>query len=212
MESGIALLGNTDFILGVNMTLTELYQEKVKCNACRLRTGCTQVVPGDGCMESPILMLVGECGGQEEDEIGVPFVGRCGQLLREVLRATKIINRTNTLISNTVGCRPPKNKFPTDDCPNICVSKWLWKEIELAAPKRMLLLGNTPLKYVAGLTGITTNRGRWFNIRGIRTLATYHPSYILRTDQAGMLQHRETFEADIKDVANEVKTLLEGSK
>ena len=159
-----------------------------------------------------MLMTVGECPGQEEDETGEPFCGKAGQLLRETLRATKIINRTNTLISNVASCRPAKNKFPTDDCPNICVSKWLWKEIELAAPKRMLLLGNTPLKYVAGLTGITANRGKYFNIRGIRTLATYHPSYILRTDQAGMLQHRETFEADIKDVANEVKALLEGSK
>ena len=192
--------------------LTELYKEKVKCNACRLRTGCIQVVPGTGCMENPILMIVGEGPGSDEDETGEPFCGPCGQVLREIIRTTKVINKTNTLISNVLGCRPAKNKFPVDDCPNICVSKWLWKEIELAAPKRMLLLGNTPLKYVAGLTGITAQRGKYFNIRGIRTLATYHPSYILRTDQAGMLQHRETFEADIMDVAREVKKLLEAPK
>lgn len=192
--------------------LDALYEKMLSCQSCGLRKGCLQVVPGTGCTENPVLMVVGEAPGEQEDEEGEPFVGAAGQLLRDVLRATKVLNRTNTLISNVLKCRPPKNKFPKDDKPEICMSNWLWKEIELAKPQRMLLVGGVPLEYVAGLEGITSNRGTWLNIKGIRTLATFHPSYILRTDRDGMMHHRATFEADIKKVADEVVEILEKRK
>ena len=189
------------------MTLEDLYSEKKSCSACRLRAGCIQVVPGTGCMENVPLLVIGEGPGQDEDEQGVPFVGQAGQVLREVLRATKVLNRTNTLITNVLGCRPAKNKFPNDDCPKICVSKWLWKEIDLAAPQRMLLLGGTPLKYVAGMDGITAKRGQWFTIKGVRTMPTFHPSYVLRTDRDGMTNVRDAFERDVAEMAAEVSGL-----
>lgn len=190
------------------MSMESLYDEMRACNACKMRAGCTQVVTSVGQVNSPTLMIIGESPGEEEDESGEPFVGASGQALRAVLRGGKTLNRTNTLISNVLRCRPPRNKFPSDDSADICVSKWLTREIAEANPKRLLLLGNVPLKYVAGLKGITTHRGRWIEAMGVRTMPTYHPSYILRMDSNGDVQAREQWEADISEVAAEVGRLL----
>jgi uracil-DNA glycosylase family 4 len=189
------------------MTLDELYTELKSCNACKLRAGCIQVVTATGNTQNPILMIVGEAPGADEDDAGEPFVGKAGETLRHVLRMTKIISKKNTLITNTMHCRPPGNKFPSDDSPNVCVGKWLNKEIEILQPKRMLLLGNTPLKYVAGLKGITQLRGQWITVKNIRSMATYHPSYIMRKDSMGDVATRQDFERDIFEMAKEVQEL-----
>ena len=189
-------------------TLDQLYEEMIGCSSCRLRKACTQVVLATGNKINPILMAIGDGPGQDEDEQGEPFIGMAGQALRTVFRNTGIINRTNTIITNVVKCRPPKNKFPKDDCPEICVSRWLWEEIRLAKPKRILLLGATPLQYVADLEGIGKCRGQWFTVRGIRTMPTYHPSYILRQDMAGMMVYRDQWVSDINEMAKEVEIEL----
>lgn len=183
--------------------LRDLYFNLVNCEACSVRKGCTQVVRADGSL-NPILMIIGEAPGAEEDEQGIPFVGACGQILRDVVRGTKIINKTNTLITNVLKCRPPKNKFPKDETPSICVGKWLTQEIAIAKPQRILLLGAVPLKFVAGMKGITSVRGQWINIQGIRGMATFHPSYVMRQDSAGDMQTRQLFESDIMETAKEV--------
>lgn len=190
-------------------SLIDLYNAKKECTACSLRKGCTQVVPGSGKMDHPILMIIAESPGESEDEEGEPLIGRAGQTLREVLRATKIINRTNTLLTNVLGCRPPHNKFPTDESASICVGKWLSREITIASPKRLLLLGNVPLKYVAGLAGITTHRGKWIEAMNVRSMPTYHPSYVLRQDGHGDMQTRTLWERDIEEMAKEVKQIQE---
>ena len=189
--------------------LERLYEEMKNCSACRMRAGCQQVVTHTGCTDQPLLLICGECPGQEEDEHGEPFLGRAGQCLRSALRDTKIINKANTLIVNVMACRPPKNKFPTDESASICFGLWLKKEIELAKPKRMLLVGATALKYVAGVDGITSARGNWLNVGGIRSMPTFHPSFILRRDAAGETQSRLQFESDIMEVAREIKSLQE---
>jgi len=190
-------------------TLEALYAEMIECQSCKMRAGCTQVVPGAGQLIKPILLIVGEAPGAQEDEQGEPFVGAAGEILRAALRKTGIIKRTNSLITNVLKCRPPKNKFPKGEPAQTCVTKWLWEEIRLAQPERMLLLGGTPLKYVAELDGITACRGQWYNIRGIRTMATFHPSFIQRQNNSGMLSYNETFDDDIKQVALEVKAIFE---
>lgn len=190
-------------------TLEALYTEMAGCQACGLRHLCTQVVLGTGQKVKPPLLIVGEAPGQQEDEEGEPFVGAAGKVLRAALRKTGILTKENTLITNVLKCRPPKNKFPKDDCPDICVTKWLWEEIRLAEPKRILLLGATPLKFVSELDGITNCRGQWHTARGIRTMATFHPSFIMRKDNEGLLSFRETFEKDIQDVADEIKKILD---
>jgi uracil-DNA glycosylase len=184
--------------------IEDLVSKMIICRSCHMRAGCTQVVPPVGQFDRPILMIVGEAPGQPEDDRGEPFVGEAGQILREVLRGTKIINRKNTVITNVLKCRPPKNKFPTDACPSICFGNWLSKEIEILKPERILLLGGKPLEYVAELDGITRCRGTWMIAKGIRTMATFHPNYILKADRDGMHCHRDTFERDIADVAREV--------
>jgi uracil-DNA glycosylase family 4 len=188
--------------------LRGLYERMKSCDACGLRAACTQVVPAMGQMDRPLLLIFGEAPGQQEDLEGEPFVGAAGQLLRQALRETKVINRTNTLVSNILRCRPPKNKFPVGDIPAICTAKWLDKEIELAAPDRMLLLGGKALKYVAGMDGITSCRGNWYDVRGIRTMATYHPSYVIRMDRTGDMATRALFERDVQEVAEELRQVL----
>ena len=183
------------------------YADMASCTACRMRSTCTQVVLPDGNRKNPILMIIGEAPIKQDDEEGIPFIGDSGMVLRETLRHTKVLNKTNTVITNVLKCRHP-DKFPKDESASICVSTWLMKEIEFLKPQVILLLGSVPLKYVANLKGITENRGSWLDVKGIKTLATYHPSYILRMDGQGDLSYRKTFEQDIFQVAGEVATIL----
>jgi len=192
------------------MGMTEICQEMKSCRSCRMRSGCIQVVPPTGNLVNPILLIVGESPGEDEDERGEPFCGDCGQLLRQYLRQTGVIKRSNTTITNVLNCRPPNNKFPKDNCAEICYSLWLSRIIKELAPKRMLLLGGVPLEYVAGLSGITANRGRWITARGIRTMATYHPSYVMRNMNSGGIKEVQQFESDIAKVAVEVRLLDQG--
>lgn len=188
-----------------------LYSEMKSCNACVMRQGCTQVVTYDGFLDdTPLLLIVGEAPGKEEDAEGRPFVGESGILLREALRSTKILKKNNTLISNTIKCRPPENKFPQDkNIPRLCVSRWLYKEIAIIEPKRMLLLGGQALLFVAGMKGISKTRGNWLTVKGVRTMATFHPSYVIRQMREGDIETRQNFFDDVKMVAEEVAHLQE---
>src|SRR3990172_5659488 len=181
-------------------TLDQLYAEMLQCQACKLRGCCDRVVPAVGQRTNPDVLIVGEAPGQAENDRGEPFIGRAGEVLREVLRKVGL-NRNNTLLSNVLKCRPAGNKFPNDDCPDICVSKWLSEEIKLGQPKRMILVGGKALEYVAKLDGITKRRGQWITAHGVRTMATYHPSYVLRQENAGFMSYRDTFASDIAEVA-----------
>jgi uracil-DNA glycosylase family 4 len=187
--------------------IAQFYEEMKKCSLCKLRQTCTQVVPAIGNIDNPKLMVVGECPGEKEDEQGEPFVGKAGIALRQALRDTKIINQNNTVITNTVKCRPPNNKFPHKDISSICFSRWLKQEIALIKPKKMLLLGNVPLGHILGLSKITDCRGTWYNYEGIRTMATFHPSYICRQDTQGDMDTRDKWERDIMVVAEEIKKI-----
>jgi uracil-DNA glycosylase family 4 len=186
---------------------TQLYEEMKKCSLCKLRQNCLQVVPAIGNTTNPLLMIIGDAPSEKEDEEGEPFVGKAGFVLRDALRDTGIINRQNTVMTNTVKCKPPNNKFPTKDISTICFSRWLKQEIAIIKPKRMLLLGNVPLSYVLGLSKISTCRGTWYSYEGIRTMATFHPSYICRQDAQGDMDTREKWERDIMVVAEEIKKL-----
>jgi uracil-DNA glycosylase family 4 len=184
------------------------WDDMKNCTACGLSAKCTQVVLPYGDLENPVLLIVGEAPANEEDEVGRPFVGPAGEVLREVLRATGVLDRRNTCLTNTIQCRPARNKFPTKkEIPSVCTNKWVFPMIERLKPQRMLLLGAKTLKYVGGLDGITKNRGTWFKIKGVRTMATFHPSFIMRKDQDGNLQHRRLFTGDIMEVAEEVENI-----
>lgn len=190
------------------MDINELNKEISECNKCKLRKNCSRVLVGQGSL-SPKLLIIGEMPTDAEDSSGDVFVGQAGKIVREVLRYTGIIKKHNSYITYLLKCKTDGQKFPNGECPKICMASWLCKEIDLLKPKRMLLLGSMPLKYLAGIEGITNNRGRWLNIRNVRTMATWNPTFIVRKDSEGDISYRNSFERDINEVAKEIKYLEE---
>jgi uracil-DNA glycosylase len=149
-------------------------------------------------------MVVGEAPGSDEIEQGAPFVGKSGRLLRDTMNEFGF-RKENTLITNTIPCRPMDNVFPSDvNLVKSCVEKWLAEEIKLTKPKIILMIGSKPLKFVAGMDGITRMRGEWMPAMGGHglALATFHPSYVLRKQyMADGPMIMELFRKDIRDVA-----------
>lgn len=133
------------------------------------------------------LMIIGEAPGRDEDLAGVPFVGRAGQLLDKML-ASIGLKEADVHITNVVYWRPPGNRTPTMQETEVC-RPFLERQMELVAPEIVLVLGGAAAKQVLGVTeGIMRLRGRWREIasgeRTIRTMATLHPAYLLRTPAA----------------------------
>lgn len=150
---------------------------------CALRTTAKQLVFGDGSPQAR-LMLVGEAPGFEEDQTGVPFVGRSGQLLDRMLGAIGIA-RSEVYIANIVPWRPPGNRDPSIHETQICLP-FIQRQIELVDPQVLVCLGKPSTATLLGVTdGIRRTRGRWFTYkaeaRDIRAMPTYHPAYLLRT-------------------------------
>jgi len=122
-------------------------------------------------------MIVGEAPGATEDRDGLPFVGEAGQLLDSILQACKW-TRNDVYITNTVLCRPPNNRVPTEDERHNC-RKYLDAQIEAVKPKCLLLLGSTASQNLLG-GGVVSLRGRWHEYKGVPTIVTFHPGYLLR--------------------------------
>jgi DNA polymerase len=175
---------------------------KEKCRDCYIGPIYNRVVLSDGNTINPIVMVVGEAAGSSEIEIGKPFVGRAGKLLRLTLNQFGY-NKTNSIITNIIPCRPKDNKFPQDEkLIKTCMDKWLLKEIEILKPKFLFLVGSMPTKYLLNLNGITFSRGKWFEYESIPCMPTYHPSYILRkqyTKEGKEIE--EHFKNDIKEMS-----------
>ncbi len=159
----------------------KLEQLKAYCLACRrcvLRTGCTQVVFGDGNPKAR-LMLVGEGPGADEDRIGIPFVGKAGQLLDRILEAASI-KRHDIYIANIVKCRPPGNRLPQQQEVDSCLP-YLQEQIDLINPEIVVCLGALALRTLLDSKAtITRSRGQWHQVDGRRMLATFHPAALLR--------------------------------
>jgi DNA polymerase len=148
------------------------------CTRCALHTGRNKLVFGDG---SPTarLMFVGEGPGADEDAQGLPFVGKAGQLLNNMIAAMGL-KREEVYIANVVKCRPPGNRTPELDEANTC-SPFLFRQIEAVRPQVLVALGATAATYLLGqrqpLAGL---RGRVHAFRGMQLIVTYHPAYLLR--------------------------------
>lgn len=156
----------------------EARKRTLACMACPLGKTRTNVVFGDGDPNSS-LMFIGEGPGADEDEQGLPFVGRAGQLLTQILTAAGI-SRSEVYITNIVKCRPPGNRVPTPEEAVVC-GKHLQTQIMLINPMLIVLLGNTPTRWILQTgEGITKLRGRWFEWRGTAVMPMFHPSYLLR--------------------------------
>jgi len=118
--------------------LKNLNDRMMKCSQCALRSGCTQVVPGEGSADAEI-MFIGEGPGQKEDELGRPFVGAAGKFLDEMLGIINL-KREEVYIANIVKCRPPQNRDPLPEEAAACWP-WLLSQIKIIQPKLIVTLG-----------------------------------------------------------------------
>lgn len=160
---------------------------------CTLKRRATQLCFADGNPEAEI-MLVGEGPGEQEDLQGKPFVGRAGQLLDRML-ATIGLDRTKVYIANMVPWRPPGNRDPSPEELALC-TPFLIRQVELVAPRLLVTLGNVPTKSLfQTANGITRMRGQWKELEignhRVRSLATLHPAYLLRTPASKALAWRD---------------------
>jgi DNA polymerase len=152
------------------------------CAACGLSAGRLKAVPGEG-VPAPLVLVVGEGPGADEDASGRPFVGKAGQLLDRMLAAVGLSRRTNCFIANLVKCRPPANRDPEPDEAAACFVH-LERQIAALRPKVILAVGRVPSQHLLGTSvGIGKLRGRWTEWRGIPLLPTFHPSALLRDEE-----------------------------
>jgi DNA polymerase len=154
--------------------LDELAAQIKVCTRCPLWESRAHAVPGDGKYTAKV-MIVGEAPGREEDESGKPFVGATGRFLNHVLEGTGR-DRTDFFITNTVKCRPPKNRTPRVLEVNTCTSNYLSEQIELINPRLVMLLGSVAAKRVLGVKSINDARGRVHAHEGRRFIVGYHPA------------------------------------
>ena len=174
---------------GIAEELAGIVEEVALCKKCELWRGRRKAVPGTG-SNDPLVVVVGEGPGREEDDSGLPFVGRAGQYLDRWLAAIKIgqdhtpLNRqTNTFIANIVKCRPPNNRDPKPDETTACLL-YLERQIDFLKPTAILSVGRISSQILTGMSsGIGALRGHVYSHRGISLVPTYHPSAVLRNPE-----------------------------
>jgi len=165
-------------------TLLKILEDIGDCRRCRLHEGRNRLVFGSG-NERAKLVFVGEGPGADEDAQGLPFVGRAGQLLTQMIEGTAQkegipLKRPDVYICNVVKCRPPENRTPQPDEMEIC-GQFLARQLQAIRPKAICALGSTAAKALLGTKeGVTRLRGKWQQWRDIPVMVTYHPSYLLR--------------------------------
>ncbi len=178
--------------------LEALRNECLGCTKCRLHQNAQNLVFSDGTPETG-LMFVGEGPGRHEDVQGIPFVGAAGQLLTKIIEAIDW-RREDVYICNVVKHRPPNNRTPQPDEIEAC-KPYLLKQIEIVQPKVIVALGKIAAQALLETNeGITRLRGRFYDFMGAQLMPTFHPSYLLRNEQA----KRPTWE-DMKQVRDALK-------
>jgi DNA polymerase len=165
-----------------NDSLLKIRADLGECTRCKLHKTRNKIVFGDG-SEKADLVFVGEGPGRDEDAQGLPFVGRAGKLLTQMIEAMGL-QRKEVYIANVVKCRPPENRLPEPDEIKTC-SPYLLRQLDTIAPKVIVCLGACSAQTLLQTTrGISHFRGQWMEFRGIKLMATYHPAYLLRNPAA----------------------------
>jgi len=167
------------------------------CTRCKLHSTRSNIVygVGDPCAE---LMFVGEAPGRDEDQQGVPFVGRAGQLLTKIIEAIDL-RREDVYIANVIKCRPPKNRNPEPDEIETC-QPYLFAQIDAIQPKVIVALGAFAVKTLLQRDeSISKLRGRTFDYRGAKLIPTFHPAYLFRSPDK---------KADVWEDMKRVRSLL----
>jgi uracil-DNA glycosylase family 4 len=171
-ESRVAAAHKADALVAIQKEIGD-------CTRCPLAyAGRRTIVFGDGDANAR-LMFVGEGPGADEDASGVPFVGKAGQLLNNMIQAMGL-KREEVYIANIVKCRPPANRVPEPVEANTC-DQFLLQQIDVVQPKVVVALGATAAMYLLGVKqSLSALRGRWHSCRGAKLAVTYHPAFLLR--------------------------------
>jgi uracil-DNA glycosylase family 4 len=165
-----------------NDSLEKIRADIGDCTRCRLSQKRNTIVYGVGNPHAE-LMFAGEGPGADEDAQGIPFVGRAGQLLTQMIEAMGL-KREDVYIANVVKCRPPENRLPEKDEIATC-SPFLLRQIDAIKPKVLVALGACAVQtLLSAPVAITKIRGQWYDFRGIRLMPTFHPAYLLRNPPA----------------------------
>jgi uracil-DNA glycosylase len=163
-------------------TLERIREDIGDCTRCRLHKSRTKIVYGVGNPKAE-LVFVGEGPGHDEDVQGEPFVGRAGKLLTQMIEAMGL-RRQDVYICNVVKCRPPENRLPEKDEIATC-SPFMIRQLAAIQPRVICCLGACAAQtLLATNQGISRFRGEWFDYRGSKLIATYHPAYLLRNPNA----------------------------
>lgn len=163
-------------------TLQKIADMAALCTKCSLHNCRTNIVAHRGSSKAEV-MFVGEAPGREEDAQGLPFVGRAGKLLDNMIVAMGY-GRDDVFVANICKCRPPENRKPLQDEMDACLP-YLQSQIDLVAPKVIITLGATATEGLLGRgPGITKRRGKWEQYEGIPVMPTLHPAYLLRNPAA----------------------------
>ncbi len=164
-----------------SLTLEALNKKICECNRCTLCQKRINTVPGEG-VENPIVLVIGEAPGEEEDKAGRPFVGPAGHLLDKMLNAIQLDRKLNCFIANTVKCRPPYNRDPEEQETEACRS-FLDAQVAILKPKMILALGKIAIRDLLKINGdfsLNKFRGQIYEYNNIPLVVTYHPSALLR--------------------------------
>jgi len=179
-SAGVSLFDSMNKI--ANDSLPAILSEIGDCTRCKLHRGRTKLVFGDGNPKAD-LVFVGEGPGRDEDMQGLPFVGRAGKLLTQMIEAMGL-QRRDVYICNVVKCRPPENRTPEKDEVETC-SPFLLRQLDAISPKVIVCLGSVAAQTLLETNrGISHFRGQWIDFRGRKLMATYHPAYLLRNPSA----------------------------
>lgn len=191
--------------------LNELKNICTQCKACELHKTRTCTVFSDGNPNAKI-MLVGEAPGADEDASGTPFVGRAGQLLNTFLLEAGIDRQKDLYICNTIKCRPPQNRVPSNEEKLACLT-YLTGQISIVKPKIILLCGATAAhSFIEQDFKISQIRGKWLNIfENIEVMAIFHPSYLLRNHSLEQGSPRWLMKKDLENIKKKL-TELETAK
>jgi uracil-DNA glycosylase family 4 len=180
MGRGPSLFEMADRVEGDS--LERICGELAGCTRCKLHRRRTNIVFGVGNPHAE-LVFVGEGPGHDEDVQGIPFVGRAGQLLTQMIIAMGL-SRDDVYIANVVKCRPPENRTPEKDEIATCLP-FLLRQLTTINPKVIVGLGSVAAQALLNTNkSISHFRGQWFDFRGAKLMATYHPAYLLRNPHA----------------------------
>ena len=187
-------------------SLKKLNSECVECTSCNLSETRKNVVVGKG-NESAQVVIIGEGPGEQEDNTGLPFVGRAGKMLDTALSSVDIDPLEDCYITNIVKCRPPNNRKPSAVESEACMP-WLNEQINLLKPKIIILAGSTAVQSFLGIDEpISKIRGQWIEKDNIKYMPIFHPSYLLRNPSKNKGKPKWLTWQDLKKVKKELNSI-----